>query len=219
MRTALDATGSLTTVPVGSGLPGRRADAGVVRLTERDVAGPLLAGDTYGAPYDLLASFLGVAPASPKPTPAPETPPCSTPSPCWGTCCPTPRPDSSSSYEAFDLQALYNNNLHQVTIHVTITRLHPPRAVAAIINDADDHPGRTARRRSGIGRALLRTVLATAGTEQVFTSTNTSNQPMRSLLHAEHWSFSGELDGLDDGGIRSWCSTRSGSCPRLDSVD
>jgi hypothetical protein len=127
MRTALDATGSLTTVPVGSGLPGRRADAGVVRLTERDVAGPLLAGDMYGAPYDLLASFLGVAPASPKPTPAPETPPCSTPSPCWGTCCPTPRPDSSSSYEAFDLQALYNNNLHQVTIHVTITRLHPPR--------------------------------------------------------------------------------------------
>jgi GNAT superfamily N-acetyltransferase len=56
-----------------------------------------------------------------------------------------------------------------------------------------------ARRRSGIGRALLRTALATAGTEQVFTSTNTSNQPMRSLLHAERWLFSGELDGLDEG--------------------
>ncbi len=56
-----------------------------------------------------------------------------------------------------------------------------------------------ARRRSGIGRALLRTALATAGTEQVFTSTNTSNLAMRSLLHAERWSFSGKLDGLDEG--------------------
>jgi GNAT superfamily N-acetyltransferase len=56
-----------------------------------------------------------------------------------------------------------------------------------------------ARRRCGIGRNLLRAALAAAGTEQVFTSTNTSNQPMRSLLRAEGWSFSGELDGLDDG--------------------
>jgi GNAT superfamily N-acetyltransferase len=56
-----------------------------------------------------------------------------------------------------------------------------------------------ARRRAGIGRGLLRTAMVTAGTEQVFTSTNTSNQPMRSLLRAEGWSFSGELDGLDEG--------------------
>ena len=56
-----------------------------------------------------------------------------------------------------------------------------------------------ARRRCGIGRNLLRAALAAAGTEQVFTSTNTSNQPMRSLLQAEGWSFSGELDGLDEG--------------------
>ena len=55
------------------------------------------------------------------------------------------------------------------------------------------------RRRAGIGRNLLRAALAAAGTEQVFTSTNTSNQPMRSLLQAEGWSFSGELDGLDEG--------------------
>jgi ribosomal protein S18 acetylase RimI-like enzyme len=55
-----------------------------------------------------------------------------------------------------------------------------------------------ALRRSGIGRALLRQALATAGTSQVFTSTNTSNHPMRSLLDAEDWSFSGELGGLDD---------------------
>lgn len=56
-----------------------------------------------------------------------------------------------------------------------------------------------ALRRSGIGRGLLRAALVTAGTEQVFTSTNTSNQPMRSLLRAEGWSFSGELAGLDEG--------------------
>ena len=58
-----------------------------------------------------------------------------------------------------------------------------------------------ARRRSGIGRKLLRAALAAAGTEQVFTSTNASNQPMRSLLRAEGWSFSGELDGLDEGDL------------------
>jgi hypothetical protein len=41
----------------------RRADAGSVRLGGRDVAGLMLVGDMYGAPYDLLAGFLGVAPA------------------------------------------------------------------------------------------------------------------------------------------------------------
>ncbi len=60
-----------------------------------------------------------------------------------------------------------------------------------------------ALRRSGIGRALLlallRQALSAGGTLQVFTSTNTSNHPMRSLLQAEDWSFSGELAGLDEG--------------------
>jgi ribosomal protein S18 acetylase RimI-like enzyme len=56
-----------------------------------------------------------------------------------------------------------------------------------------------AARRSGIGRALLRHAHAAAGTSQVFTSTNTSNHAMRTLLAAEGWSFSGELSGLDDG--------------------
>jgi hypothetical protein len=45
--------------------------------------------------------------------------------------------------DAFDLQALYKKNMHQVTIHVTIAD-STPRAVAAIINDASDHPGSTA---------------------------------------------------------------------------
>jgi ribosomal protein S18 acetylase RimI-like enzyme len=57
----------------------------------------------------------------------------------------------------------------------------------------------TAYRRSGIGRALLRHALDTAFSTQVFTSTNVSNTPMRALLRAEDWSFSGQLDGLDEG--------------------
>ena len=54
------------------------------------------------------------------------------------------------------------------------------------------------RRRSGIGRTLLRDAVAAAGTAQVFTSTNASNRPMRALLAAEDWSFSGGLGGLDE---------------------
>jgi hypothetical protein len=38
----------------------RRCDAGIVRFTARDAAGLVLAGDMYGAPYDLLASAWGV---------------------------------------------------------------------------------------------------------------------------------------------------------------
>src|SRR6202167_5586927 len=49
---------------VGTGLPSaRRADAGSVRLGGRDVAGLMLVGDMYGAPYDLLGGFLDVQPA------------------------------------------------------------------------------------------------------------------------------------------------------------
>jgi hypothetical protein len=46
-----------------NGVPsGRRADAGTVRLGTRDMAGLVLVGDMYGAPYDLLATALGVQP-------------------------------------------------------------------------------------------------------------------------------------------------------------
>jgi hypothetical protein len=41
----------------------RRADAGSIRLTSRDIAGLLLCGEMYGAPYDLLATALHVQPA------------------------------------------------------------------------------------------------------------------------------------------------------------
>jgi hypothetical protein len=40
----------------------RRSDAGHIRLNERDVAGLVLVGDMYGAPYDLLAGWLHVRP-------------------------------------------------------------------------------------------------------------------------------------------------------------
>ena len=40
--------------------PARRADAGTVRLSQRDIDGLLLCGEHYGAPYDLLAAALRV---------------------------------------------------------------------------------------------------------------------------------------------------------------
>jgi hypothetical protein len=43
-------------------LAGRRADAGTVRLSDRDITGLVLCGEHYGAPYDLLAAALTVRP-------------------------------------------------------------------------------------------------------------------------------------------------------------
>ena len=40
--------------------PTRRADAGTVRLSQRDIDGLLLCGEHYGAPFDLLAMALQV---------------------------------------------------------------------------------------------------------------------------------------------------------------
>jgi len=55
-------TARSTVISAATGTSARRADAGCVRLGERDVAGLLLVGEMYGAPYDLLATFLGVRP-------------------------------------------------------------------------------------------------------------------------------------------------------------
>jgi hypothetical protein len=62
MMCGMDAARS-PVVSAAAGASARRADAGSVRLGERDVAGLLLCGDMYGAPYDLLAGFLTVQPA------------------------------------------------------------------------------------------------------------------------------------------------------------
>src|SRR5438477_10112740 len=51
--------GEPATLPTGQ-RSARRADAGAVRLTGRDTAGLVLCGAMYGAPYDLLATCLGV---------------------------------------------------------------------------------------------------------------------------------------------------------------
>ncbi len=42
--------------------PARRADAGTIRLSQRDIDGLLLAGEHYGVPLDLLAAALRVQP-------------------------------------------------------------------------------------------------------------------------------------------------------------
>ncbi len=42
--------------------PARRADAGTIRLSQRDIDGLLLAGEHYGVPLDLLAAALRVRP-------------------------------------------------------------------------------------------------------------------------------------------------------------
>jgi hypothetical protein len=47
---------------VAAARPARRADAGTVRLGQRDIDGLLLCGEHYGAPYDILAAALRVHP-------------------------------------------------------------------------------------------------------------------------------------------------------------
>ena len=57
MTAPTQANDTITTVR-----PARRADAGTVRLSQRDIDGLMLAGEHYGAPYDLLADALRVQP-------------------------------------------------------------------------------------------------------------------------------------------------------------
>jgi len=47
-----------TTTPPSAVRPARRADAGTVRLSQRDIDGLLLTGEHYGAPVDPLAAAL-----------------------------------------------------------------------------------------------------------------------------------------------------------------
>ena len=58
----MTAQGQDTITSAAAPRPERRADAGVIQLTRRDIDGLLLCGEHYGAPYDLLAAALRVAP-------------------------------------------------------------------------------------------------------------------------------------------------------------
>ena len=58
--TGTTTTGTTTTGTTTTGRTNRRADAGVIQLTGRDIDGLLLCGEHYGAPYDLLAAALRV---------------------------------------------------------------------------------------------------------------------------------------------------------------
>ena len=52
-----------TTSPPPTPVPAsRRYDAGTVRVSNRDIAGLMLCGEMYGAPYDLLGAYLDVRP-------------------------------------------------------------------------------------------------------------------------------------------------------------
>lgn len=57
---AHDAAAPVTSTTVAPRLP-RRAGAGTVRLSQRDIDGLMLCGEHYGAPFDLLAAALGVS--------------------------------------------------------------------------------------------------------------------------------------------------------------
>jgi hypothetical protein len=56
-----------------------------------------------------------------------------------------------------------------------------------------------AHRRAGVATSLLRNVLSGAHTDTIFSSTNESNLPMRSLFEKEGWTLSGKLTGIDEG--------------------
>jgi aminoglycoside phosphotransferase (APT) family kinase protein len=59
----MDTSSGVAAVPAGTSPPGRRSDAGAVRLTGRDVAGLLLAGDMYRTPYEELVARHGAGSA------------------------------------------------------------------------------------------------------------------------------------------------------------
>jgi hypothetical protein len=50
------------TVTSAAARPAQRADAGSIRLSQRDIDGLLLVGEHWGAPSDLLAAALRVEP-------------------------------------------------------------------------------------------------------------------------------------------------------------
>ena len=58
---------------------------------------------------------------------------------------------------------------------------------------------RQSSRRRGVGRALLAHAMSICATSKLFTSTNESNMPMRSLLREARFEPSGVIHNLDEG--------------------
>jgi len=58
---------------------------------------------------------------------------------------------------------------------------------------------RAGHRRRRVGSALLASAVRTATSQRVFTSTNSSNAPMKALLASMGWTYCGTLDGFDPG--------------------
>jgi GNAT superfamily N-acetyltransferase len=56
-----------------------------------------------------------------------------------------------------------------------------------------------ARRREGVARALMEHCEAAHASDRIFTSTNESNDPMRTLLARIGWRACGHVDALDEG--------------------
>jgi hypothetical protein len=61
-----------TITPVPPARPARRADAGSIRLSQRDIGGLLLAGQHYGVPLDLRAAALRTGEDLPRAAFTPE---------------------------------------------------------------------------------------------------------------------------------------------------
>jgi hypothetical protein len=132
----MDTTSGVVTVPADTSPAGRRADAGAVRLPGRDVAGQPLAGHMYGAPYDLLASFLAVRPDRLRGIAA-----------RWRRAgyAQTARLGPGSAWCWLTWSGLAVTGQRYAPARPALARLAHIRAVfAAIINDASGHPGSTA---------------------------------------------------------------------------
>jgi len=56
-----------------------------------------------------------------------------------------------------------------------------------------------ARRRGGVGRALMAHCERVHDADRIFTSTNESNAPMRALMADMGWRPCGQVDALDEG--------------------
>jgi len=54
-------------------------------------------------------------------------------------------------------------------------------------------------RRKGVGVAILKSIESTVTSDRIFTSTNSSNAPMRALLELSGYQPSGTIENLDPG--------------------